>query len=69
MPFVFETDYFAIDRLDERRSRLQHGRLAYGIGAPLAAKRINRVTKEHFEHMNRVLKRLTEQMRTGGDRP
>ena len=70
IPFVFDTEhYFAIDPLGERRSRLQHGLLAYGIGTALAAKRINRVTKEHFEHMDRALKQRTEQMRTGGDRP
>src|SRR5579859_4225402 len=58
MPFVFETEhYFAIDPLGEGRSRLQHGLLAYGIGTPLAAKGIDLVTKEHFEHMNRALKR------------
>jgi hypothetical protein len=70
MPLVFDTEhYFVISPLGERRSRLEHGLLAYGIATPLAARTIDRVTKEHFEQMNRALKRRIEQMGTGGDRP
>lgn len=57
MPLVFDTEHhFAIAPIGERRSRLVHGLLAYGLGARLAARTIDRVARPHFDQMNQALK-------------
>lgn len=68
VPLVFDTEhYFAIAPIGDRRARLEHGLLAYGLGAPFAARAIDRVTRRHFDEMNQALKERTEKMNGGGD--
>ena len=68
VPLVFGTEhYFALAPVGERGARLVHGLLAYGIGAPLAARTIERATRTHFDDMNQALKERTEKMNGGGD--
>jgi hypothetical protein len=68
VPLVFDTEhYFAIAPVGERASLVVHGLLAYGFGAPLAARTIDRVTRRHFDQMNLALKERTETMDGGGD--
>lgn len=70
VPLFFDTEhYFSIAAVGHRRSRLDHGLVAYGIGAPLARRTVHRVTKSHFEKMNRALKERVEQTASGGMRP
>jgi hypothetical protein len=44
-----------------------HGLLAYGLGAPLAARTMARATRTHFDNMNQALKERTEKMNRKGD--
>jgi hypothetical protein len=68
MPLVFDTEhYFSIAPAGERRSRLVHGLLAYGLGTRLAARTIDTVTRPHFDQMNQALKERTEKMDSGRD--
>jgi hypothetical protein len=70
LPLVFDTEhYFSVSAIGSRGSRLDHGLVAYGLGTPLAARTMNRVTKRHFELMNHALKRRVEQTALGGEHP
>jgi hypothetical protein len=68
LPLVFDTEhYFAIEALSSRTSRVDHGLLAYGLLAPLAARTIHRATKRHFEKMNEALKQRVETLTRGSE--
>jgi hypothetical protein len=68
-PFVLDTEhYFTIREGAGGGSRLEHGLLTYGLGAPLAARRVDRITRSHFDAWNQALKQRTEQVEHGGDR-
>ena len=60
-PGIFDTEhYWVIEETAERRTRLLHGAVVYGMSTPLAVRLMERASRGPFEDMNRAHKRRAE---------